>query len=242
MAIDRSSAVPLWAQVLDDLRVRVEAGEFRDRFPTDQELVAAYGVSRHTAREAVRRLQQGGILSRERGRGSYVRSSPIEQPLGALYSLHRSLADQGYQSRSVVRALAEEQNPAAAAMLGLEPDARLVRIERLRLADDEPMALDESWLPAAVARPLLGVDLTDTSLYRALADHAGVRVTSGEERIRPDMPTPEQCHLLQIGRGQPVLALERTVNARDQVVEWRRSVVRGDRWSFVAHWSESEGG
>ncbi len=239
VAVDRASAVPLWAQVLDDLRGRVEAGEFPDRFPTDQELVADYGVSRHTAREAVRRLQAGGVLTRQRGRGSFVRQTPIEQPLGALYSLHRSVAEQGYRSRSVVRCLRVEHDPSAAENLGLGADAPLVHVERLRLADDEPMALDESWLPASVARPLLDVDLSATGLYRALAERTGVRVTSGEERIRPALPTPAQRRLLELGRGQPVLALERTVRAGAQTVEWRRSVVRGDRWSFVAQWSET---
>lgn len=239
VAVDRSSAVPLWAQVLDDLRGRVESGEFDDRFPTDQELVADYGVSRHTAREAVRRLQTGGVLTRERGRGSYLRQTPIEQPLGAMYSLHRAVTERGYRSRSLVRCLRLDHDDSAAGALGLPAGASLVHVERLRLADDEPMALDESWLPAGVGRPLLEVDLSATSLYRALAERTGLRVTSGEERIRPAMPTPAQRDLLGMARGQPVLALERTVRAGAQTVEWRRSVVRGDRWNFVARWSES---
>ena len=72
--MDRASPMPLWAQVLSDLSDRLGAGEFDERFPTDQELVEAYGVSRQTVREAVRRLADDGLLARERGRGTRVRA------------------------------------------------------------------------------------------------------------------------------------------------------------------------
>src|ERR1035441_11076940 len=82
-AVDRASPLPLWAQVLADLSERLAAGDFDPGFPTDQELVAAYGVSRQTAREAVRRLVDQGLLARERGRGTRVRRLGFEHRPGA---------------------------------------------------------------------------------------------------------------------------------------------------------------
>ena len=73
--VDRVSPLPLWAQVEADLRSRVEAGEFSEAFPTDLQLTEAYGVSRHTVREAVRHLNSTGLLKRERGRGTVVNRS-----------------------------------------------------------------------------------------------------------------------------------------------------------------------
>src|SRR4249919_2271635 len=163
MTLDRDSALPLWAQVLGDLRRRLARGEFRLRFPGDNELTEHYGVSRHTVREAVRRLQNEGVVERGRGRGTFVRDGAIEQPLGALYSLFRSVEEQGFVQRSVVRYLELRQDEEAAKVLGRAPDESLVYLERLRLADGVPIVLDCSWLPAALAGPLLGVDFTRTA-------------------------------------------------------------------------------
>ncbi|MHB1536874.1 MAG: GntR family transcriptional regulator, partial [Acidimicrobiales bacterium] len=113
---DRGSS-PLWEQVLEDLRRRLAAGEFADRFPRDVELVSHYEVSRHTAREAVRRLQGEGLVDRRRGRGSFVVGHRIEQPVGTLYSLFRSIEANGIVQESVVRYLEVRHDDKAAAML-----------------------------------------------------------------------------------------------------------------------------
>ena len=115
--------MPLWAQVLGDLRARLARGEFTGRFPGDEELRAQYGVSRHTVREAVRRLQTEGVIERGRGRGTFVTGALIEQPLGALYSLFRSVEAQGFVQRSIVRYLEERRNEEAAKVLGRASDA-----------------------------------------------------------------------------------------------------------------------
>ncbi len=174
MIPDRNSPLPLWAQVLGDLRGRLAGGEFTGRFPGDEELRETYGVSRHTVREAVRRLQAEGVIERGRGRGTFVTGAMIEQPLGALYSLFRSVEAQGYVQRSVVRHLEERRDEEAARVLGRAPDEPLVYLERLRLADDQPIVLDCSWLPAALARPLLEADFTRTALYHELHAQCGL--------------------------------------------------------------------
>ena len=240
MEVDRSSVVPLWAQVLGDLRRRMAQGEFADRFPTDSELVAGYGVSRHTAREAVRRLQGEGVLQRARGRGSFLTSDVIEQPLGTIYSLYRSLEEHGLAATSVVRALGRVTDAGAAEMLGEQPDATLVHLARVRLADGAPVALDESWLPASIAAPLLQVDFRHTALYRELAERCGIRARAGWERIVPTLGDPDTAALLEVSERQPLFAIERLVTDGGRPVEWRRSLVRGDRYAFVARWSGVE--
>jgi GntR family transcriptional regulator len=234
--LDRRSPLPLWAQVLGDLRARLDAGEFLERFPTDRELVDEYGVSRHTVRDAVRRLQAEGVLHRERGRGSFVRQPRIEQPLGALYSMFRSVEAQGFEQRSRVRSLEERQDPEAASVLGLATDEPLIYLERVRMVNGSPVALDCSWLPADVARPLLDVDFSHTALYLELGARCGLSPTSGWERIRPALPTAEQRRILDIGPTQPVFAIERVASSGGRAVEWRHAIIRGDLYAFVARW------
>ena len=240
MAIDKNSPMPLWAQVLADLRLRIERGEFSARFPTDAELTSEYGVSRHTVREAARRLQSEGVIDRGRGLGTFVRPAVIEQPLGALYSLFRSVEGCGYTQRSVVRYLEERTDPEAAKMLGRPADEPLIFLERLRLADEQPVFLDCSWMPATIARPLLGVDFAHTALYLELSQRCGVRPDSGWERLTPVVPDREQRALLGMRPRTPALAIERLASANGAAVEWRHGLVHPDRFSYVARWGGAD--
>ena len=234
---DRDSGEPLWSQVLDDLRRRLAAGEFSERFPTDLELTKTYDVSRHTAREAVRRLGEEGLVERTRGRGTIVRPSTIDQPLGAIYSLFRSIEDRGHEQRSRVRSLELRHDEEAAAILDVGPADPLVFLERVRLIDGEPFAVDCSWLPASFAEPLLQVDFTRTSLYEELAARCGVGPDNGWERIAPELPSEVQRQLLLLEPAQPVFAIERLALDGSRPIEWRHSVVRGDRFAVVARWT-----
>jgi GntR family transcriptional regulator len=240
VVIDRDSALPLWAQVLGDLRRRLASGEFGTRLPGDDELTRQYGVSRHTVREAVRRLQAEGVIERGRGRGTFVRDPVIEQPLGALYSLFRSVEEQGFVQRSIVRRLEERRDEEAAKVLGRSPGEPLVYLERLRLAGDVPIVLDCSWLPATLGRPLLEADFTRTALYRELHVRCGIRPDAGWERIRPVLPNPEQRGLLGLSARTPALAIERLATWQTTPVEWRHGLVRADRFSYVARWSAKD--
>lgn len=238
--LDRSSAMPLWAQLLRDLRARLADGEFSTRFPTDQELVEEYGVSRHTVREAVRRIQAEGILDRRRGRGTYVRTPNFEQPLGTLYSLFRSIEAAGMEQTSVVLCCESRAEPEIAEHLDVPADAELFYLERLRLAGEEPLAVDRAWLPLPLARPLLAADFARTALYDELATLCGVAPETGSEVIRPIIPEPGDREQLGLDAGQAAFLILRKTSARGKALEWRESVVRGDVYSFRVDWGGGE--
>ena len=168
--LDRTAARPLWEQLLTDLRRRLDLDEFDRSFPGELALVAEYGVSRHTVREAVRRLREEGVVVAGRGRPPR-RAEPaeIEQPLGEIYSLFTAVEATGRVQRSVVRTLDVRADGVVAARLGLEESTPLVHLERLRLADAEPLAVDRVWLPERLAAPLLEVDFGRTALYAEYA-------------------------------------------------------------------------
>ncbi|MBN9375717.1 MAG: GntR family transcriptional regulator [Cellulomonas sp.] len=233
----RSNPLPLWAQIVDDLRRRLLAGEFERRFPTDEELTGYYDVSRQTVREAVRHLAAEGLVVRERGRGSSVTPPVLEQPLHALYSLASTLRAGGLAERSEVLAADRRPVPAeVAAQLGIAASAEAVFVERLRFADDEPIAHNRSWLPAPLATGLLDADLTSGSLYELLAGRCGVRITGGWERIRLVLPEPTERALLRLPATVAAFSVERLVRAGQAAVEWRSSLIRGDRYSMVTQW------
>ncbi len=236
VALDRRSPLPLWAQLVDDLRHRVAASEFDGHFPTDAELSKSYDVSRHTVREAVRHLEAENLIVRGRGRLTVVQPL-LEQPLDSLYSFSSSLRAQGLSERSTVRVCERRRAPAEAAEeLGVGEGTEVLYLERVRLADDEPMAWDRSWLPIERAECLLGLDLSGGGLYEALATHCGLRVTGGWERIRPVIPRSEERRLLAMPAEVAAFSIERLVVADEYRVEWRRSLIRGDRYRLSVQW------
>jgi GntR family transcriptional regulator len=234
VTLDRSSPMPLWAQLETQLRSRLDDGEFDDRFPTDRELVDHYEVSRHTVREAIRHLNESGLLRRERGRGTVINRSRFEQPLGALYSLFQSIESSGAVQRSNVLSLREDSDPVVAEQLGVDADQSLLYLERLRYADEIPLALDRAWLPMTLAEPLLAGNFEHTGLYDELDRVCGIRPETGWERIAPIIPGPDERALLETSRGEAAFFLERLSVANGRPIEWRTTIIRGNRYRFVA--------
>lgn len=226
--------MPLWQQVLADLRHRLADGQFTDAFPGELDLVEQYGVSRHTVREALRHLRAEGTVTAARGRRPRLAPAEVEQPLGALGSLFTAVEARGLVQRSVVRRLDLRADGVIATRLGLEESAPLVHLERLRLAGDEPLALDRAWLPADIAAPLLNADFTHTALYDELAKHCGIRLTGGHEQIRAVLATPGERRLLNLPPTAALLLVERTGCLHGRPLEFRHTLVRGDRFAVTA--------
>jgi GntR family transcriptional regulator len=240
--LDRASPMPLWAQLRADLLRRLEAGAFDADFPGEMALVAEYGVSRHTVRSALRELRADGVVLAERGRRPRLAGqTAITQPLGTLYSLFASVESAGLRQTSVIRACDLRADGVVADRLGLEASTPLFRLERLRLAGEEPLALDTVWLPGDIGAPLLDADFTHTAVYDELAARVGIRLDGGREHIRGVVPTRAQQRLLGIGPATGALAISRLGFAAGRPVEWRHTVIRGDRFCLLAEFSVRTG-
>lgn len=236
--LDRSSPLPLWAQLETELRRRLDSGDFADgHFPTDLELTETYGVSRHTVREAIRHLNKTGVLRRERGRGTVVNRAEFEQSLGTLYSLFQSVESAGVEQTSEVLTLEVVNDPVAASHLELAEEDDLVLLARLRLAGGAPLAVDRAWLPGRLSQPLLAVDWSHTALYAELAKVGAPVPNQGWERLSPIIPSAGDRKLLGLKKTEAAFFLERLGSRNGTLVEWRTTVIRGDRFRFVTDWT-----
>lgn len=241
-ALDRVGGEPLWKQLQHELLTRLEAGEFAEQFPGELALVEEYQVSRHTVRQALRQLRADGVIVAERGRQPRVAPPrEIQQPLGALYSLFASVEAAGLTQDSVVRAFDTRADAVVAERLGLEASTPLIYLERLRLAGGDPLALDRVWLPASIAAPILDADFRHTSLYGELADRAGVRLDRGHEDVYAVIPTPSEREQLQCGREVAAFSINRLGYSQARAIEWRHTLVRGDRYALTAEFSAVSG-
>jgi GntR family transcriptional regulator len=237
-ALDRASPMPLWAQLQQDLTRRLGSGEFDQGFPGELELVETYGVSRYTVREALRRLRESRLIDSAKGRGSWVRrGGDSNPPLGSLYSLFREVDAKGIIQRSVVLSQQIVTSPVAARELGIPEDADLFHLERVRLADEQPMAHDQVWIPANIAAPLLEVDFTVSGLYDELAARCGVSLAGGRERISAVLPTENDRKLLEVPDEVACFEIRRLSTVENKPLEYRFTIVRADRYSVLADWS-----
>jgi GntR family transcriptional regulator len=240
--LDRTEATPLWRQLQQELVTRLAAGEFAHQFPGELELVEDYRVSRHTVRQALRELRADGVIVAERGRQPHIAPpSEIQQPMGALYSLFASVETAGLPQRSIVRSLDLRADGVIAARLDLEGSTPLVYLERVRLAGDEPLALDRVWLPADLAAPLLNVDFTHTGLYTELASRTGIRLDRGHEDVHAVVPTAAEQTQLHSPPHTAAFSINRLSHARGRPIEWRHTLVRGDRFALTADFSAHSG-
>jgi len=237
-----ASSRPLWQQVLDDLERRIASGDIVDRFPTDRELTEHYGVSRHTVREAVRRLRTRGLVDRYRGRGSFLNDARLTQPLGGLYSLFQAVEERGLEQRSEVIALERSRDADAAGRLGLPPRAEMVHLQRIRFAGSDPLALDSVWLPVDLGRHLLEVDFRRTALYDELRERTGTTLSAVDETLEPVLPDADLRELLHLDADEALLRVRRLGWAGDRAVECRVTLIRGQRFLYTSSWRADDQG
>jgi GntR family transcriptional regulator len=207
--------------------------------PTELELVDRYGVSRSTVREALRRLRDEGVLVSQRGRGTTV-ALPHHQQQGVLWSLYNAVEGGGHTQTSDVLKLQRVRNAEVARRLGLPAGTWLVHLARLRRLDGVPLAYDQAWLPADIAAPLLDADFTHTALYDELSQRCGVTADGGEESVSAYVADRGTRDLLRMKAGAAALLLERLSCSRGRYIEWRRTVVVGDRFTLHTRWSPVE--
>ena len=239
MTVDRTSPVPLWAQVLDDLRERLARHEFDARFPTDTELVEHYGVSRQTVREAVRRLSGEGLLDRERGRGTFVRTGVLLHPVGTLPEIFDSIREHLGPVVSTVRRVERTADPDVADRLGLDPAEELIVVERVRHVADCPIAHDTAWLPAAIGEPLLDVDFTTAVLADVVRDRCGHTADEVDEQISAAIASRELRALLGMPTKVALLTVATRNSERGLPFECRRVGFRADRLHLTSRWTSA---
>jgi GntR family transcriptional regulator len=234
--LDRVSKLPLYQQLYEILRGRIRAGEWRpgELIPSEPELMAAYGVSRITLRQVLEMLVRDGSIVREQGRGSFVARPTLEKGMVRIFSFTEDMRQRGITPRTVV--LAAELVPAspeAAARLAIQPEEELVRLKRLRLAEDEPLAIEEAHLVHRFCPGLLRFDFTVESLREVMAREYGVRWSRARQTIRAVPAGEAIAALLRTAPTAPLLFIERVSYAQNNApVEFLRVHYRGDRYAL----------
>ncbi|MCO5185463.1 MAG: GntR family transcriptional regulator [Anaerolineae bacterium] len=236
--VSHQSKSPLYQQLYQLLRSKIFAGEWHpdEMLPSESELVAQYQVSRATVRQALDELASDGLIYRMQGRGTFVAPPTVEQGLVRIVSFTEDMQQRGFAaSTKLISAELTHATESLARELQIGVGEPLARIERLRLADNEPMSVEVSFLVQSYCPGILTQDYTTHSLRRMLEDKYGIRITSASQTIQAITATPELADLLSISHNAALLAIERISYSEFGVpVEYLRLYHRGDRYSLHA--------
>ena len=233
LSVDRTSPVPLYFQLSQQLEAAIERGTLTpgSLLGNEIELAGRLGLSRPTVRQAIQSLVDKGLLVRRRGVGTQVVHSQVKRPL-ELSSLYDDLEAAGQRPATIVLRNAVEQASAeVAAALGVAEGSNVQLIERLRYAHGEPMALLRNHLPAG----LFDCDterLEATGLYRMMRA-AGITLHSARQSVGARAATAAEAEQLTEATGAPVLTMERTTfDDTGRAVEFGSHIYRASRYAF----------
>lgn len=238
MMVNRQSRVPLYYQLYELLRAQIvrkelEAGEM---LPTENDLIARYEVSRNTVRQALDSLVDDGLITRHRGRGSFVTHPTIAQGANRIVSFTDDMRHRGLTPHTeVLRRELVAAPESIAHALGIEPGEELAHLDRLRLADREPMSVEHSYLISRLCPGVLDLDYATVPLREALERRYGIVLSRATQTIRAVAATKQQAARLAIDPGAALLTIERVSYAdNEQPVEYLRLYHRGDRYAFYS--------
>lgn len=222
--------------VAEDLRREIGEGRFAkaQRLPGERELAESFGVSRATLRRAMALLVDEGLLVQRHGAGAFIRrASPmVDQPFSRLTGFSELMRLRGFAPSSrILDSGVFLPNPEEVTALAIAPEESVVRLTRLRFADDLPMALEHTSAPARFLPPLPEIG---ASLYESFAA-AGHPPTRGLQRLRAVLLSDEDAGRLEVPPGSPALFIQRIAYLADgRGVEFTRSYYRSDTYEFVS--------
>ncbi len=236
--INRDLPIPYYYQIVQILREAIQDHEAapeqrKTPFPSETELAEFFQVNRGTIRHALETLEREGLIYREKGRGTFLQRRRVELELTKLCSTTEDLKARGWSPASRLLSISE-MTPGLHIQryLHLREGETVWQIYRLRLADNEPISLQWSYIPRRLAADLDKRDLAG-SLYYILRNDYRIEMKTADQTIRARGATAEEARILQTVENEAVFEITRvTYDQEDRPVEHLDSLWRGDRYDF----------
>jgi GntR family transcriptional regulator len=237
MKVNPDIALPLYAQVESILAASIADGTFPpgSRLPNEEELVEHYGVSRTTIRQTIQNLVRRGLIEIRRGKGTFVLQPKITQELTELTGFVEDMQSLGRQPTA--RLLDKRIVPAdesVARQLAIATGTQVVRVQRVRLADNVPLSFDETYLPREIGEKIIENDLETEPIFTLLEQKYNMPLVEAEYRLEAVSADATVARALGIGAGSPIFLIERTSYiAEHQPIDYEKLFYRGDHIRFV---------
>jgi len=237
LRIDKADPTPMYAQIAEAIQALLRSGGLPpgSALPPERVLCEHLGVSRMTLRQAYDLLEREGLIQCQRGRGTFVSPRRINKQQQEMRSFTEEIRARGATpSSKLITFRTLRPGHAAREFFRLPEDEPVYEIERVRLADDTPLAIEKVEIPCYLCRGLADFDLARQSLYRILEEHYGLELARCVEEISAARPDRKHRQLLAAPRSAAILVIKRkTFTANDTPVEMGVTAYRGDLYQAI---------
>lgn len=225
---------PVYIQIHNQIKKDIEAGVWAvgDRIPSERELALEFNVSRMTLRQAVQTLVEEGILERQVGAGTFVARKKVQEKMTGVTSFTELMEEQGKKPSSrTVSYLVTTPSLSEMERLKLKDDEKVLRMERIRYADEVPICFEVATLPYSLVKDYERNQIT-TSLYRTL-EESGRKIGHAQQRVSAQVASERIAEYLNIKRGSAILRLRQITELGDGTpFEYVRTQYAGDKFEF----------
>lgn len=243
--ISIDSDVPLYYQIISVIKRNLAAGMIKpgDMLPSETAFCETYNISRTTIRQAIGELEAEGLVVRRRGKGTFISEPKMKRKMQDIYSFSKEMRSMGLVPSSRVlgfEVIEAEKN--LADNMGLKaPKTKVFKIVRIRLANDEPLLLETTYVPYDIYPQLSRDRLESESLYSIITGVAGIIPASAEESYETILIDKSIAELLKCKANSCGFFVERKAwSQADEVYELTQSIIRGDRTKFVVRLSNND--
>ena len=210
-----------------------------DRILTEREYCEKYNLSRSTVRQAIAYLEKKGYIYKVQGCGTFVSSRVMKQKLLNFYSFTEEAKKQGKTPSSKILSFKEKKaDEKICKELNINKDDKVYELQRLRLADDEVVMYEKTYLLEKKMQGLSKNILLENPLYDILQNRYNISFTKATERFSVLLADENIAEILTIPQGSPIIRLQRWTYAGMEIIEYTVSLVRGDRFEFEVELEE----
>jgi GntR family transcriptional regulator len=235
MPNSRNNGMPAYKKIQATIVKRIENGQLKpgDAVDSERELAKIHQVSLMTARHALTALEREGMVQRRRGAGTFV--APPKVHFNKLTSFTEQMAGRGLIACSKVLSFGVADNEQeVAARLALSANSRLIKLERLRLAADEPFAVETCYLPAEEFAGITRASIARGSLFSILETGYGIQLAYADEEMDATAASPATANLLKVARDEPLLRIRQVIySTKGKATIYVLGLYRSDRHTLL---------
>ncbi|AIF44329.1 GntR family transcriptional regulator [Virgibacillus sp. SK37] len=234
--MDKQSRIPLYLQLMDELvkKINNQTYQEHEKLPSERELCEIYNLSRITVRQALQELEREGYIYKLHGKGTFIASKMYNQNLVQLYSFTEQMKELGKVPTTKV--ISFQQMPVderLAGKMNLQPLEEVFQVIRLRLADQEPLMYETSYLPVRLFPNLTKEMLEKKPMYDLFQEEYQIVVTRARERFSATTVRKQEAAYLQAELELPAMLIRRYAYYQDDLIEYTISIARGDKFDYT---------
>ena len=240
MKVVKHSFIPYYLQIMENLKNKIKNGKLKpgEFLPSEEELANTFNVSRTTTRKAIDELVIEGLVIKNRGKKSTIAPKKIMQPLNRVIAFSETVKNAGFDPNTkAIQIVKEQASKEIAKYLDLHIGHDVVKIQRLRMADNIPLSLITSYIIPELVPGIIEHGLINDSLYQTLKKIHHINLTKAVQEISARISLDYEADMFDIRKGMPLLVLDQVTYTDDRIIEYVNVISRADRYKYVTNLS-----